>query len=299
MNQAKKRSCLWLAVAICAAVLCGAVRLWQRNSAFEGSLNLPVPMAPASVILLVLLAVSAVVMALLARKQPVAQEIAEKPELALHAGNDTLFLFAMVCSAFLTLVAAPVFFLDGRAHWVEYQTLKNAAFSDGSVPGGNNGVLMLAAGFTSVLGFFGLIMVTKAVRGGGKRGRMGILAPAVNSCLWLMELYRGHAAEPVRWNYAPLLVAVVAGIVLYLDFAGMLAGDAAPRRMLWFGGMTVVCSAVALAGEWDLSSALLLAAQVFTALAVLWCVPDNLRYPPEVPTEEPPAEEKLEEETHE
>ena len=63
--------------------------------------------------------------------------------------------------------------------------------------------------------------------------------------------------------------------------------------------MTVVLSLTALMGDWSLGSALLLTSQMAAALAVLWCVPHNLRYPPELPAEENPAEEKLEEETHE
>ena len=62
----------------------------------------------------------------------------------------------------------------------------------------------------------------------------------------------------------------------------------------------VVYTAAALAGSWSFGSAMLLFSQLIAALTVLWCVPKNLRYPPEPIVEEAPSEEeKLEEETHE
>jgi hypothetical protein len=295
----KNQNIIWLVVSVLMAVLCAAVRLWQRNTAFEGPHGLPVPMAPASVILLVLLAVSAIILAALALRQQVSRRVKKMPELALYIPGNSVFQFAMVCAAFLLLLAAPFLFLDGRQHWLEYEAIKSAAIASGSVPGGNNGVLMLAAAVTSVLSCLGLIMTTRAASHWTRKGRMGILMPVINNCLWLMELYRGHAAEPVRWNYAPMLVAVVFGMLLYLNFAGLFANATKPCSVLWLAGMTVVTSAVALAGKWDTASAVLMAAQILTAIAVLWCVPNNLKYPPELPAVELEAEEKLEEDTHE
>lgn len=289
----------WLVTVIPAAIACAAVRIWQLATAFEGHFCLPIPYASASVILLALLVITACVMVLLLQRQPVDAKVRENPCLALYAPGDTLFMFAMVCSAFLTLLAAPFFFLDGWLHWVEYEAIKQSAFVGGSVPGGNNGILMLVAGVMSVLAFVGIIVAARAAVRGTRKGRMGTLVAVVNGCLWLMELYRGHAAEPVRWSYAPMLVAAVFGILLYLNYAGLFTKSAAPRRALWLAGMTVVTSAVGFAGKWDVSSALLLAAQILAALAVLWRVPNNLAYPPELSFKESEAEEKLEEDTHE
>ena len=295
----KKRNVIWLSAAVFAALVCAAVRVWQCRAAFEGPYGLPIPMAPPSVILLALLVIAAASLVLAARNQPVDGKVRKNPHLALYAPGDTVFLFIMVLAAFLTLLAAPFFLMDGWQYWSDYQAIKQAAFMDGSVPGGNNGILMLVAGVTSLFAFFGIVMTTKASIRGIPKGRMGILASVINSCLWLMELYRGHAAEPVRWSYAPMLVSVVFGILFYLNCAGLFTGTAAPRRTLWLAAMTVVTSAVALAGKWDVSSAALLAAQIFAALAVLWRVPNNLAYPPEFSAEEVRSEEKLEEDTHE
>lgn len=296
MKNKRAESFRWLIVTVAAALLCAAARRWQLSTAFEGSLSLPIPRAPATMTLVVLLIVSAVVLFLLSRRQPVTHSLGETPELALHAENDTIFMVAVVTAAFLALAAAPVLFRDGSRMWTAFHAAKSYG---GSIPGGNNGVLTLCAAVTSLLAFLGLLMGGKASYRSTVKGRLGILVPAVNGCLWLMEVYRGNAADPVQWNYAPLLLAIVSGILFYLDWAGLNAGVFAPRRTLWIAGMTVVLSAAALAGNWDLSSALLLTSQLIAALAVLWCVPGNLRYPPEPAVEEAPEEEKLEEEPHE
>lgn len=296
MDQMKHERRSWLTFTLLAAVLCALVRLWQLFSAFEGTLELPIPFAPATVVLVALLALCAAFFALLAQRQRVDHSLKENPASVLYVPNDHLFIVAMVAAAFLTLAAAPALLRSGTLLWSTYQSIK---MHSGSVPGGNNGVLVLAAAVTSALSFIGLLCAGKAFSKGTAKGRLGVLMPAVNGCLWLMEFYRGNAANPVRWDYAPLLIAIVLGILFYLDWAGLSAGTFAPRRTLWLAAMTVIFSAVALMGDWDLGSALLLASQTIAALALLWSVPNNLRYPPELPVEGAPAEEKLEEDTHE
>lgn len=285
---------LWLPVSVLAALVCAGVRRWQFASAFEGELGLPIPMAPASVVLVMVLIISAAVLLLMAMKQPVDPVLKEQPELSLYCGKSTVFLFAMVCAAVLSLAAAPMFLLNGRRSYLEYQAMREI---NDLVLSSNNGVLMMVAAATSMLAFFGLIAATKAAVCGGSRNRMGVLLPVLNGCLWMMELYRDHAAEPVRWNYAPLLLAAAAGILFYLGCAGLYAANSRPRCTLWLAGVTVVLSAVALAGGWDICSAPLLASQILSAAAVLWCMPVNLKYPPAPPAEEAAdEEEKLEEE---
>lgn len=301
MDQLKHKRRSWPVFTLLAAVLCALVRRWQLSSAFEGTLELPIPFAPATVVLVALLALCAAFFALLAQRQRADYSLKENPTPLFYAPNDTLFMIALVAAAFLSLAAAPVLLRDGLQLRTAYQTVLAAARSRGesTIPGGNNGVLVLAAAVTSALSFIGLLCAGKAISKGTAKGRLGVLMPAINGCLWLMEFYRGNAANPVRWDYAPLLIAIVLGILFYLDWAGLSAGTFAPRRTLWMAAMTVIFSAVALMGDWDLGSALLLASQTIAALALLWSVPNNLRYPPELPVDGAPAEEKLEEDTHE
>lgn len=297
MKQKRTDSLIWLITTLVLAILCIAARRWQLNTAFEGALRLPIPMAPATIVLLCLFVIAAAVLILLCRRQTVDQTLRQDSALALYANDEALFLGAILCAAFLTLVAAPALLRDGYQMWRTYQSVQ---FYGNKIPGGNNGMLIMVTAVSSALSFIALLVVAKLSFRSTTKGRLAILLPAINNCLWLMEVYRYYAADPVRWNYAPLLLAIVFGILFYLDWAGLYAGVFAPRRALWTAGMTVIFSAAALAGSWSFGSAMLLFSQLIAALAFLWCVPKNLRYPPEPVTEAAPAvEEKLEEETHE
>lgn len=301
MKKRYSDSLLWLLITAAAALLCAAARRFQLLTAFEGEFRLLVSGGPATIVLIVLFAVSAVLLAALAHRQPVSPVLKDNSALSLWAENNTLFLVGVFLAGFLCLIAAPVLFICGQQMREIYQAglLSASLRGDTSIPGGNNGVLTLAAAVTSALSFIALLVVGRAAQKGSEKGRLALLIPVINNCLWLMEFYRSHAANPVRWDYGPLLVAIVAGTLLYLGWAGLYAGVFAPRRTLWIAGMTVVLSLTALMGDWSLGSALLLTSQMAAALAVLWCAPHNLRYPPELPAEENSAEEKLEEETHE
>lgn len=304
MKQTRKYSLLWLLIPLCIAVLSFLARRWQLGTAFEGILQLPISMAPATVVVVALWVLAAAVLLLLAMKTPVAPAVRSCPRLALYAEENYLFFGGVLCSAALSIIAAPTLLLDGYRMWKEYQSALAIAKAYGNkIPGGDNGLLILITAATSALAFIALLVVAKVSFRNTEKGRLAILLPAVNGCLWLMEIYRISAPQPIRWNYAPLLLAIVFGILLYLDWAALYAGVCAPRRTLWMAGMTVVFSAAALAGSWSFGSAMLLFSQLIAALTVLWTVPNNLNNPPELPEEEAPfeeeAEEKLEEETHE
>lgn len=300
MKRTRSDSLLWLSAALAAAVLCAAARRIQLSTAFEGELRLPLPMAPASVALVVCYAAAALVLLLLARKQSIAPILRDRSPLTLYAREDALFLGGMILSGALCLIAAPTLLVSGGRMWSAYQTARESYRMYGDmIPGGDNGLLTLLTGIVSALSFIAFLVAGKAASRNAKKGRLAILLPAVNNCLWLMAFYRSHAANPVLWDYAPMLAAIAAGVLLYLNWAGLYAGVFAPRRTLWTAGMTVVLSLSALMGEWTLSHALLLASQLAAALVVLWCAPKNLRYPPECAAEAAPAGEKPEEENHE
>ena len=297
MKQTRKNSLLWLLTPLCIGILCGIVRRWQLGTAFEGEFRLPVPAAPATIVLIALWVLAAAVLILLGLKTPVDPILREQTHLVLYAKQDHLVLGGILCSAFLTLIAAPSLLLDGYRMWTEFHSM---TVYGNKIPGGNNGLLVLVTAVTSALTFIALLVVAKLTFRATEKGRLAILLPAVNNCLWLMEIYRAFAPDPIRWNYVPLLLAIVCGILFYLDWGALYAGVCAPRRTLWMAGMTVVFSAAALAGTWSFGSAMLLCSQLIAALTVLWCVPHNLSYPPEPTVEEAPdEEEKLEEETHE
>jgi hypothetical protein len=157
----------------------------------------------------------------------------------------------------------------------------------------------MATGVTAVLALAGLLATAKAGCRPVKRaaGSYAATLPAVTGCVWLMDAYRGHAADPVLWDYVPLLLAIAAGMLFYVELAGLSATTASPRRLLWTAGMTAVLSITALADGESRGDALLLLSQAVAALAVLWRLPPHLEEPPAPEPEG--AQPTMEETTHE
>ena len=201
----------------------------------------------------------------------------------------------------LALLAVPVLFVVGVGQFQLYQ----AALDAGVQPPSNNGMLTLATAAGSLLASLGLLQMGRDGLRPGRRGKGGFSAalPGIAGCVWLMESFRGHAANPVQWDYAPLLLAIVCGMLFYMDFAGMSTSAARPRRLLWMAAMTLALTGPALTsalegGAW--ADILLLSAQALAAAAVLWRLPPNLENPPKLkgtPIPRRPGEASIQEET--
>ena len=265
----------WLLCTLFLAVIAALLRRWQIETSFEGELNLAIPMAPASMALGCTLVIAAAVFGLLAAGQQVVEAPRKEQrqgrwDRAMAAPGDPIGLTVLVLAAFLMLAAVPFLFREGLSMW--------QMFRSGAEGVSNNGLLMLATAVTAFLAFVGLLMAGRSAYRGSS-GRGGAFLCAVNGCLWLMELYRGHAADPVLWDYVPMLLAIVAGMLMYMDWGGLSTGRPRPRRTLWLAGMTVVLTAMALAGQWQWGEGLLLLSQLVTAFVVLFRLPVNLEHP--------------------
>ena len=308
----------WLVSAGAASLLAALLRRWQLASAFEPS-GLATPGAQSSVILLCVLVMSGAWFILLAQYQP----LSKRPWAAgqgvrwdlvcVHVGYPLYKIFAGPAS-FLALACVPVLLPVGLEQWKLYQERVAAELQ----PPSNNGMLTIATGVGALLSALGLLHMGRDGLRPGKRGRGGFSAalPGVAGCVWMMESFRAHAANPVQWDYAPQLLAIVCGMMLYLAFAGMSAGASRPRRLLWLAGMTAVLSAVAMATTGSelaalaaaggpvvspqLGDLLLLLSQTLAAAAVLWRLPPNLENPPKLnssPHPQPSGEASIQEET--
>ena len=304
----------WLACTAAAAVLCALLRRWQLNTAFEGELRLPIPWAAASVVLVCVLVIAGAVLLLLSAYQPVPKRPwrpgqAHRWDRVFLDSSDMVYPTLVVAAGFLALGSVPVLAGQGIELWQNYRLAVEAGID----PPTNNGVLLIAAAVAGVFAFFGLLQIARNGLRPGQRSRDGFSAalPGLAGCIWLMESFRAHAADPVLWDYAPQMLAIMCGMLFYMDYAGMSGSGARPRRLLWLAGMTVVLSAVSLvsaAGELGalagtggfrvrLGDVLLLLSQMLTALAVLWRLPPNLENPPQ-PAQDQEQEEQ-EETTHE
>ena len=237
---------------------------------------------------------------------------AHRWDLVFLDAGDPVYPALAVLAAFLALTAVPVLLPVGLAQWQHYRELL-AALKQGldvQLPS-NNGMLTIATGVGALLSALGLLQMGRDGLRPGKRGRGGFSAalPGVAGCVWLMESFRAHAANPVRWDYAPQLLAIVCGMMFYMDFAGMSAGAARPRRLLWLAGMTAVLSALSMvtaASELSALSAaglsvrstqlgdlLLLLSQTLAAAGVLWRLPPNLETPPKPPNTSGPHPDRI------
>ena len=294
----------WLLFALSSAFVAAALRRWQLGSAFEEGTGLPIPHAQASVILTCVLVMAAAWFMILAVHQPVSKHTS-RWDLAFLDAGDPIYPILVVLAAFLALAAVPFLLKAGVGQWITYQEAVAAKKLNSSVQlPSNNGALTIATAVGALLSFLGLLQMGRDGLRPGRRSRGGFSAalPGMAGCIWLMESFRGHAANPVQWDYAPLLLAIVAGMLFYMDFAGISAGAARPRRLLWVAAMTLVMSAVALVAvlmEKALADLMLLLAQSLTAAAVLWRLPPNLEQPPKLNgTPIPkPGEASIQEET--
>ncbi len=281
----------WLLFALAAAFVSAALRRWQLGSAFERDTGLPIRGAQASVILTCVLVMAAAWFMILAVQQslgkhPVEPGQARRWDLVFLDAGDPVYPILVVLAAFLALAAAPFLLRTGIGQWLAYRELAAAHAKDASVQlPSSNGALTIATAVGSLLSFLGLLQMGRDGLHAGRRGKGGFSAtlPGIAGCIWLMESFRGHAANPVQWDYAPLLLAIVCGMVLYMDFAGMSTSASRPRRLLWVAAMTLVMSGAALVSalaEGSVADVLLLLAQGLTAAAVLWRLPPKLEHPP-------------------
>ena len=285
---------IWLGCTAAATLAAAALRRWQLQSAFEGVAGLAIPGAQASVILICVLVMAGAwfVILSLSRGSLSAQERWDQVFLSV---GDRVYPVLEIAAAFFAIATVPVLFIVGVSQFQFYQEMLAAHRQNPAVQiPSDNGLLTLVTAGGALLAALGLLQTGRDGLNPGRRGRGGfsIALPGVAGCVWLMESFRAHAANPVRWDYAPQLLAIVLGMACYMDFAGMSAGAARPRRLLWMAGMTAVFTAAALVttaselaagtgAETSLLSAqlgdlLLLLSQLLAAAGVLWRLPPSM-----------------------
>lgn len=286
-----KRNTLWFSVPVLLGVLSLVVRRWQLATAFEGDFAFTRAFAPASIVLVILLVLSCVVFFLLARRQSVDPQLAVVSNRLPFAPGDKLFLVFLVVAAFFMLAAAPLLVKSGVQRMNAFRI---AHMYNQNSPGGDNGILTFITAALALLSFFDLLRTAKSIYRGQPAER-ALWLPIIMDCFWLMDVYRSNAPEPTLWHYAPLMLAVVCSLMFYLEWAGFFGGLRHPRRSLWYAAMTVVLALSTIGGE--LKNSLLLLSHIAAAMALLMHMPNYVTNLPEPPAA--PAEENMEEDTHE
>lgn len=264
----------WPGLALIMGILGGVLVRWQRASAFDDA-GLARPGAPASIALTACFILAEAVFLLLARGTVCASvggTRLSRWDLTFAAGGDRVYPVLMTAGAFSTVLAVPLL-LRETAELTALRSLTGE---------GENGVLQTILALAALAA--ALSMVTSGVRAVRMRGygreNCALLLPVVMGCVWILEAYRANAPDPEGWHYVPLLLAIAAGVLFFLDCAGLSFETGHARRMLWFAAMTVVTSAAALCTAPGKTMMALLAGQLLAALAALWIAPGNLAHPP-------------------
>jgi len=265
----------WIVAALAMAVLGAWTRHWQMGTAFEGELRLSVPDSPASLAMTAFFVMAAALFTLLAAGAPVRDTSARRLsqwDLAFSAPGDPVYLALMVLGALLTLASIPFLFQEAaRMSAVRAETGR-----------GDSPLLQIVLALCAIPGGLGMAASAGVSYRASGRGRENgaLLLPLLLCCVWLLEAYRSNAADPVLWDYVPLLLSVAMAVLFQMESAGMaFTAKGHPRLLLWLAGMTAAVSGSALGGLPQPGILLLLGGQALCALGALWVLPVNLSRP--------------------
>lgn len=90
---------------------------------------------------------------------------------------------------------------------------------------------------TGALGIFSGVAVPFIVGGkdekSGGHGSVASLLPVLFCCIWLVSSYRVDAQNPIRWDYAPALLAIIALLLSFYYIAAYYYKKANPARCLF------------------------------------------------------------------
>lgn len=222
-------------VAVAGGVVGFALRKWQLATAFEPDTGLPIPGAPAALVLMALTAAVALALILLCRGCTNDRPFDE----AFAAQGNTVYLTACVLAAFLLLASAaaeviilPTSFQTARATgtWLAM-------------------VLPPLRAATCVVGFFCALVTAKGLyraEGKGKES-LPLLGLCFLFCVWLISDYQRRAADPVLQNYVYGVLAIVAALLGLYYMAGFSFQTGQPRRTAVAALLGTYLSLVALA----------------------------------------------------
>ena len=225
------------AVAAAGGVAGFALRRWELATAFEPDTGLPIAGAPATIALIALSVVMAVVLALLCRgKYPAFTGYDE----AFQARGNTLYATATVLSAFLLLAAA-------------------ALLVFGFVQGSNRVYTRLLVAVLAAVSFFCVMQTAQNNLRGLNKGRYNfiLLMPAYTCCVWLIAAYQVRAGDPVQLDYVYELFAIIASLLGLYFQAGF---SFTKGRVFWtclFSLLGIYFCLTTLADEHDLATVLL------------------------------------------
>lgn len=229
------------------------IRRWDRAVAFEPDTGLVAPGMPSTYLLLALSAAVVVALVLLCRGKH--NSFPDGYDQAFQAKGNTLYITAVVLSAFLLLGAAVLILMNLSTDF--YQAQAEAAYS------GVNPMLSVIPRFLlSVLCIVSCPCLLSTGKnnyrgeGNGKL-RFTLLMPAYACCLWLIAAYQRRAADPVVLDYLYELFAIIAVLLGLYFTAGFSFERPKVFRASFFSLLGIYFSLVTLADGHDLATLLL------------------------------------------
>lgn len=209
----------------------GALRFWQRRTAFEWDTGLLIPGMPATGCLTALAVLAAAVLGLLAWKTAKDREFRS-------------YLDAFACPA---KVAWPVYILAG-AMLVAAGAMglhERAIGLSGQVS-----QLILSVGLLPAGAGVGLVgWLNSQTEEGKGRFAWPLLLPGYCGCLWLICAYQTHTGNPNEMEYLFYFLGMVCAVVCCYLMAAFSFEKPMARACLWTGGMALVLLATAMVDQ--------------------------------------------------
>ncbi len=260
------------------------LRKWQLATGFEPDTALPVPGAPAALILILWSALSAVVLLVLCRNMDRPQTL----ERAFDARGNPIFLTAVVLSGFLLLVSAGADIVTHPVNLSVRVVGEENTFLSSALP--------LLRIFLSALGCLCVLVWARKLyrEPAGARESLSLLELCLLFCVWLISDYQTRASDPVTMNYLYEVLAIVCALLALYYLAGWSFQTGKPRRTAIFCFLAVYFSLVTLADGHSLAEAARYGFVLLflTAHAALLLIPHQA-------DEDAPTTEETEETPHE
>ena len=231
------------------------LRRWELATAFEADTGLVTPNTPSTWALILWSAVLAVVFILLCRGKH--RPFAGGYDAAFAAKGNTVYVTAMVLSAFLLLVSAVLNYMGIPAAYQEAVAAARAGNAQGTPL--FNVLPRAILGLLSAISFFCVLSTGKNNYRGEGKGKFSfpLLAPAYMGCIWLIAAYQVRAGDPVRQDYIYELFAIIASLLGLYFTAGFSFERAKVFRSALFSLLGVYFSLVTLADGHELYVVLL------------------------------------------
>ncbi len=238
------------------------LRLWQWKSVYHAETQLFAPHAPATLALLGVLAMVAVLLLVMVRNVPAPGEFLPA-FCSPSAGHMTM----LVIAAFLLLGGGLLGLLDGMDQ-LEYWRQMNQ-YTPGTVPLAPVLVRMGCSALCLPAGL-ALLLVGKSTY---RLTMPKAVFPLISllgfaGLLWTLAIHLAHGVDPVLMRYGFLLLAAALLTLAHYYAAGFLFGRPCPRRFTFFALTGCVAAFTALADPPRPADAMLLTGFALSALAL-------------------------------